>query len=169
MVSYAVRKDDGLLKEVWVSLEQRQQSKKWKCVNSVTADFSFHPSRPSAQCSQKCEQKVSEGVDRNWGEMSATLLSFHQPLSCVWLFHDPMDCLPHCRQILLPLSHRGSPQLLCWLKVLVASLCLTLCKPIDWEPLSMEFSRQESWSGWPFHSLLQRIFLSQGSNQGLLH
>ena len=34
-------------------------------------------------------------------------------------------------------------------------------------PLSMEFSRQEQWSGLPF--LLQEIFLTQGSNPGLLH
>ena len=33
-------------------------------------------------------------------------------------------------------------------------------------PLSMEFSRQEYWSG---HSLLQGIFLTQGLNPGLLH
>ena len=35
-------------------------------------------------------------------------------------------------------------------------------------PLSMEFSRQEYWSGLPFSSL-QGIFLTQGSNPGLLH
>ena len=34
-------------------------------------------------------------------------------------------------------------------------------------PLSVGFSRQEHWSG--CHSFLQRIFLSQGSNQSLLH
>ena len=34
-------------------------------------------------------------------------------------------------------------------------------------PLSMEFSRQESWSGLDFH--LHGIFLTQGSNPGLLH
>ena len=34
-------------------------------------------------------------------------------------------------------------------------------------PLSMEFSRQEYWSGLPFP--LQRISLTQGSNLGLLH
>ena len=33
--------------------------------------------------------------------------------------------------------------------------------------LSMEFSRQEYWSGLPF--LLQRIFLNHGLNPGLLH
>ena len=33
--------------------------------------------------------------------------------------------------------------------------------------LSMEFSRQEYWSGWPY--LLQRIFLSWRENPGLLH
>ena len=88
-------------------------------------------------------------------------------------------------------------------KVKVAQSCPTLCDPIQ----SMEFSRPEYWSGWPFHSpgdlpspgiepgsptlqadslpaepqgkpkntgvgslsLLQRIFPTQESNQGLLH
>ena len=35
--------------------------------------------------------------------------------------------------------------------------------------LSVEFSRQEYWSGLPFHFLLQGIFLTQGSNSHLLH
>ena len=38
-------------------------------------------------------------------------------------------------------------------KVLVAESCLTLCDPMDCSlqaPLSMEFSRQEHWSGLPF-------------------
>ena len=34
-------------------------------------------------------------------------------------------------------------------------------------PLSMEFSKQEYWIG--SHSLLQGIFLTQGSTLGLLH
>ena len=34
-------------------------------------------------------------------------------------------------------------------------------------PLSMGFSRQEHWSG--CHFLLQGVFLTQGSNPGLLH
>ena len=34
-------------------------------------------------------------------------------------------------------------------------------------PLSIEFSRKEYWNGWVFP--LQRIPLTQGSNQGLLH
>ena len=43
--------------------------------------------------------------------------------------------------------------------VLVTQLCLTLCDPMDCvdctqqAPLSMEFSRQEYWSGLPFPSL----------------
>ena len=35
---------------------------------------------------------------------------------------------------------------------LVAKSCLTLCDPIDCNPLSMGFSRQECWSGLPFSS-----------------
>ena len=51
-----------------------------------------------------------------------------------------------------------------------AKSCPTLATP--WTvafqaPLSMGFSRQEYWSGLPF--LLQRIFPTQGLNQGLLH
>ena len=41
-------------------------------------------------------------------------------------------------------------------KVLVAQLCLTHCSPMDCSllaPLSMEFSRQEYYSGLPFSSL----------------
>ena len=30
--------------------------------------------------------------------------------------------------------------------------CLTLCDPMDQAPPSMGFSRQEYWSGLPFHS-----------------
>ena len=39
-------------------------------------------------------------------------------------------------------------------KVLVSQSCLTLCDPMDYSqaPLSMEFSRQEYWSGLPFPS-----------------
>ena len=41
-------------------------------------------------------------------------------------------------------------------KVLVAQSCLSLCDPMDYiacqAPLSMEFSRQESWSGLLFPS-----------------
>ena len=40
--------------------------------------------------------------------------------------------------------------------VLVTQSCLTLCDPMDYiahqAPLSMEFSRQEYWSGLPFRS-----------------
>ena len=38
-------------------------------------------------------------------------------------------------------------------KVLVIQLCLTLCDPMDYIPpgsLSMEFSKEEYWSGLPF-------------------
>ena len=56
-------------------------------------------------------------------------------------------------------------------KMLVAQLCLTLCDTL-WTvahqvPLSMEFSRQEYWNEF-CHFLLQGIFLTQGSNPGLL-
>ena len=47
----------------------------------------------------------------------------------------------------------GKKSVLSW--VLVAQSCLTLCNPVDYSPpgsLSMEFSRQEYWSGLPFPS-----------------
>ena len=51
----------------------------------------------------------------------------------------------------------------------VAQSCLTLCNPMGYSlaaPLSMGFPRQEYWRG--CHFLLQGIFLTQGSNPGLL-
>ena len=58
-------------------------------------------------------------------------------------------------------------------KVLVAQSCLTLCDPMDngacQAPLSMDFSRQEYWSGLGCHFFLQGILLTQASNLGLLN
>ena len=51
----------------------------------------------------------------------------------------------------------------------VTKSCPTLCDPkhlICQVPLYMGFPRQEYWCGLPF--LLQGIFLTQGSKQGLL-
>ena len=51
---------------------------------------------------------------------------------------------------------------------LVPRSCSTLWDPMDWSPLgslSMEFSRQEYWSGSP--CLSPGIFPTQGSNSGL--
>ena len=60
----------------------------------------------------------------------------------------------------------------CEVKVLVAQTCLTLCGP--WTvarqaPLSMEFFRQEHWSGLPCRAVLEGIFPTQGSDPGFLH
>ena len=57
------------------------------------------------------------------------------------------------------------------MKVKVTSLSRVQLFATPWTvayqaPPSMEFSRQEYWSG---HFLLQRIFLTQGSNPGLPH
>ena len=52
--------------------------------------------------------------------------------------------------------------------MLVTQSCLTL-QPLDCSPkapLSMEFSRQEYWSGLPFP--FQGIFLTQGLKPGIL-
>ena len=54
------------------------------------------------------------------------------------------------------------------MKVLVTQLCLTLCNPMDCSLLlSMEFSRQEYWSGLPFPS--PGIFPTWGLNLDLVH
>ena len=59
--------------------------------------------------------------------------------------------------------------------MLVAQLCLALCDPQTialQAPLSMEFSRQEYWSGLPCPppgNPLQGIFPTQGSNPSLLY
>ena len=53
----------------------------------------------------------------------------------------------------------------------VTQSCPNLCDPRELArqaPLSMGFSRSEYWSG-NCHSLLQGIFLTHGSNLGLLH
>ena len=51
--------------------------------------------------------------------------------------------------------------------MLVAQSCLTLCNPTDCQaPLSMGFSRQESWSGLP--SLPPGDLLTQGLNPHLM-
>ena len=55
--------------------------------------------------------------------------------------------------------------------LLVSQSCLTLCDPTDWTvarqaSLSIEFSRQEYWSGLPFPS--PENFPTQGSNPGFL-
>ena len=70
--------------------------------------------------------------------------------------------VPHCRQILYPLSHQGSPtpSLSSFLTKLKLSFCAVFCHSVvsdsatPWTtahqaPLSMGFSRQEYWSGMP--------------------
>ena len=55
-------------------------------------------------------------------------------------------------------------------KVEVIQLCSTLCDPMVYSPLGSSVHENfhgKYWSGLPFPS--QRIFLIQGSNQGLLH
>ena len=46
--------------------------------------------------------------------------------------------------------------------------CLTLCDPMNQDPLSMGLSRQECWSGLPCPPL-ERIFSTKGLNSSLLH
>ena len=70
-----------------------------------------------------------------------------------------------CQKTLVSQTHLFSALL----KSIIKS-CPTLCNPTTAAcraPLSMGFSRQEYWSG--CHALLQGIFLTLGSNPGLLH
>ena len=66
--------------------------------------------------------------------------------------------LPHCRQILYQLSHKGSLRILEWVKWSeVKSLSRVRFFATPWTvayqaPPSMGFSRQEYWSGLPFPS-----------------
>ena len=64
--------------------------------------------------------------------------------------------LLHCRRILYQLSYQGSPES-------ESESCSVMCDSLQ----SMEFSRPENWVG--SLPLLQEIFLTQGSNPGLLH
>ena len=50
-------------------------------------------------------------------------------------------------------------------KVLFAQSCLTLCDPMDCNPSGSSGKN----TGVSCHSLFQGIFLTQGSNPGLLH
>ena len=76
------------------------------------------------------------------------------------LFSNPP--LPHCSQ--QPSSFASVCGCVC-VRVHALSLILLFVTPHQ-APLSMEFSRQEYRHGFPF--LFQGIFLTQGSNQGVL-
>ena len=76
---------------------------------------------------------------------------------CVWSHFSRVSyvsCIG--KQVLYHQRHLGNPHPAIWLnkgEVLVARLCPTLCDPMDGSPPgSMEFSRQEYWSGLPFPS-----------------
>ena len=68
--------------------------------------------------------------------------------------------LPHCRQMLYRLSHKGRLSSVS----LAAQLCLTLC-----DPMVCPWGSPGKNSGVGSYSLLQGIFPTQGSNPGLLH
>ena len=53
--------------------------------------------------------------------------------------------------------------------MLVAQSCLTLCSPMDCSPPGFSVGFSSKNTGVDCHSLLQRTFLTQGSNPGLLH
>ena len=77
----------------------------------------------------------------------------------------PFQICPECSVLLNKIRHQESSS-----SRLVTKSCPTLATP--WTvacqaPLSIRCSRQEYWSGLPFPS--PGIFLTQGSNPGLLH
>ena len=97
----------------------------------------------------------------------------HSLLQGIFLTQGSNLGLPHCRQTLYHLSHQGNWQRVivgvtwAWLQVKSVSRVWLFVTP--WTvacqaPPSMGFSRQEH-----CHFLLQGIFLTQGSNLGLLH
>ena len=87
-------------------------------------------------------------------------------------FSHPRDQTPHCKWTLYQLSHKGSPQqgtyppkVLCPPKVYLSTQSLSpVCLFVtSWTvacqaPLSMEFSRQERWSGLRFPSPVPTVF-----------
>ena len=60
---------------------------------------------------------------------------------------------------------------MCVVLCLVAQSCLTLCNPMDYTPpgSSVHGNSPSKNTGVNCHSLLQRIFLTQRLNLGLLH
>ena len=88
---------------------------------------------------------------------------------------EPSAAIPSPQHVVLCTVDLGSQHApVCpWkkVKVLVTQSSLTLCDPMDYSlcqpPLSMEFSRQEYWSGLPFTFL--GIFPTYGLNPGLLY
>ena len=79
---------------------------------------------------------------------------------------------PHCRQILYHLSHQGSPRLLGWVAY---SFSNDSSQPRVLSAASQAHSSlseppgKTKKTGVGSLSLLQRFFLTQGLNQGLLH
>ena len=70
----------------------------------------------------------------------------------VWLFFKLWECVCVCVCVCV----------LSWVQFFATPWTVA-----GWAPLSMEFSRQEYWTGLPFP--LPGIFRTQGSNTGLLH
>ena len=98
-----------------------------------------------------------------------TGLACHFLLQGILQIHGLNPCLLHRQTDSSPLSHLASPYidmllLSCFSRVLLCAILWTAARQA---PLSMGFSRQEYWSGLPCP--IQGIFLTQGSNLGLLH
>ena len=74
-------------------------------------------------------------------------------------------CLLHCKWIVYPRSHDGSPSK-CLFFWNVAQSCLTLCDPRDYTVHGVLQARIQAWIAFP---LLQQIFPTPESNWGLLH
>ena len=129
--------------------------------------------------------QLLEGRARNWARQSAgiwpphSFASVHTSLLTLWVlfphvFSSP--CPPHLTHLknidigtpTWPLSVLPETT---WTPVIVLSCfrCVGLFAIVAYQaPLSMRVSRPEYWNGQPCQALLQEIFPTQGSNQGLL-
>ena len=106
-----------------------------------------------------------QGKPKNTGVGSLSLLQW------IFLTQESNQGLLHCRQILKQLSYQESPHMHNGGGGLVTKSCPTLVTP--WTiacqaSLSIGFSRQEYWSGMPFHSpgcIMERTKWKEGKNR----
>ena len=131
--------------------------------HSVVSD----PLQPPGLCSPR------NSPGQNTGVGSLSLLQGISPTQRV------NPGLPHCRQILYQLSHRGGPRAnynltrkATLIMATFAQSYLTLCSPMDYNlppGSSVHGILQARTPEWGCHSFLQEIFPTQELNLGLLH
>ena len=112
----------------------------------------IEPRSPSLQADYLLAEP--QGKPKNTGVSSLCLLQQ------IFLTQELNQGLLHCRWILNQLSYQGSPKV----RVKVAQSLLTLCNPMDYTVHGILQARIQDQL-----SLLQGIFLTQGSNPGFPH